>query len=207
MIVDDHAFLRDAISLLLRQQENFEVIAESGDGDRAIALARECCPDFVILDINMSPMNGFEVLKMIRKVSPMSKIIGLSMHSQPVYAKKMLRLGAKGYLTKNSCIKELEECIEEINKGNIYICREVKDIFSMQVMSDEHRIPDINSLSLRETQITKFIRKGLSSKEIGTSLQISQRTVEVHRSNILKKLKLKNSFSLINYINSVVFEA
>src|SRR5882724_3694939 len=102
MIIDDHILIREFLSLSIGHYENFEVIAESGDGQQAIELARDKRPDLIMLDINMSPMNGFEVLKMIRKMSPTTKIIGLSMHSQPAYAKKMLRLGAKGYMTKNS---------------------------------------------------------------------------------------------------------
>ena len=102
MIVDDHTLIRETWSFLLGKNENFDVVAECGDGERAIELARDKRPDVVLLDINMAPMSGFDVLKMIRKYSPGSKIIGVSMHSQPAYAKKMLRLGAKGYVTKNS---------------------------------------------------------------------------------------------------------
>ena len=206
MIIDDHILIREFLSLSIGHYENFEVIAESGDGQQAIELARDKRPDLIMLDINMSPMNGFEVLKMIRKMSPTTKIIGLSMHSQPAYAKKMLRLGAKGYMTKNSHWDEIELGIKEVIKGNTYICREVRDIISEQILNDGHDSPDINLLSERETQIVKLLREGFSSKEIGTTLKISNNTVEAHRYNILKKLKLKNTVSLINYINSIVFE-
>src|SRR3984893_18879118 len=136
MIVDDHTLIRETWSFLLGKNENFDVVAECGDGERAIELARDKRPDVILLDINMAPMSGFDVLKMIRKYSPGSKILGVSIHSQPAYAKKMLRLGAKGYLTKNSPRNEMEEAIIEVIKGNVYICREVKNILSEQVLND-----------------------------------------------------------------------
>ncbi len=206
MIVDDHTLIRETWSFLLGKNENFDVVAECGEGERAIELARDKRPDVVLLDINMAPMSGFEVLKMIRKYSPGSKIIGVSMHSQPAYAKKMLRLGAKGYVTKNSPRQEMLEAISEVSNNQVYICQEVKNILSEQMLNGDQMNPDINNLSDREMQIVRALKEGLSSKEIATSLNISLKTVEVHRHNILKKLKLKNTVSLINFINSQAFD-
>jgi two-component system invasion response regulator UvrY len=206
MIVDDHTLIRETWSFLLGKNENFDVVAECGDGERAIELARDKRPDVVLLDINMAPMSGFDVLKMIRKYSPGSKIIGVSMHSQPAYAKKMLRLGAKGYVTKNSPRQEMLEAIAEVSANRIYICQEVKNILSDQLLNGDQVNPDINNLSDREMQIVRALKEGLSSKEIASELTISLKTVEVHRHNILKKLKLKNTVSLINFINSQAFD-
>jgi len=206
MIVDDHTLIRETWSFLLGKNENFEVVAECGEGERAIELARDKRPDVVLLDINMAPMSGFEVLKMIRKYSPGSKIIGVSMHSQPAYAKKMLRLGAKGYVTKNSPRQEMLEAISEVSNNQVYICQEVKNILSEQMLNGDQANPDINNLSDREMQIVRALKEGLSSKEIASELNISLKTVEVHRHNILKKLKLKNTVSLINFINSQAFD-
>jgi two-component system, NarL family, invasion response regulator UvrY len=206
MIVDDHTLIRETWSFLLGKNENFDVVAECGDGERAIELARDKRPDVVLLDINMAPMSGFDVLKQIRKFSPGSKIIGVSMHSQPAYAKKMLRLGAKGYVTKNSPRQEMLEAIAEVSNNNVYICQEVKNILSDQMLNGDHVNPDINNLSDREMQIVRALKEGLSSKEIASELNISLKTVEVHRHNILKKLKLKNTVSLINFINSQAFD-
>ncbi|HVW62846.1 MAG TPA: response regulator transcription factor [Puia sp.] len=206
MIVDDHTLIRETWSFLLGKNENFEVVAECGEGERAIELARDKRPDIVLLDINMAPMSGFDVLKMIRKYSPGSKIIGVSMHSQPAYAKKMLRLGAKGYVTKNSPRQEMLEAISEVSNNQVYICQEVKNILSEQMLNGDQTNPDINNLSDREMQIVRSLKEGLSSKEIASELNISLKTVEVHRHNILKKLKLKNTVSLINFINSQAFD-
>jgi two-component system, NarL family, invasion response regulator UvrY len=202
MIVDDHTLIRETWSFLLGRNENYEVVAEVGDGQRAIDMARDKRPNIVLLDINMSPLNGFDVLKMIRKLSPGSKVIAVSMHSQPAYAKKMLRLGAKGYVTKNSPRQEMLDAINEVYSGNMYICQEVKNILSDQMLGEEEPGTGLNQLSEREIEVINNIRDGLSSKEIADRLGISIKTVEVHRHNILKKLKVKNTASLINYINS-----
>src|SRR5450432_3327684 len=141
MIVDDHTLIRETWSFLLGKNENFEVVAECGDGERAIELARDKRPDVVLLDINMAPMSGFDVLKMIRKYSPTSRIIGVSMHSQPAYAKKMLRLGAKGYVTKNSSRTEMMEAIEAVSNNQVFVCQEVNNILSEQMLNGDPANP------------------------------------------------------------------
>ncbi len=202
MIVDNHTLIRETWARLLGLYEQYKVIANVGDGQEAIDAAQEKKPDLMLLDINMTPVNGFEVLKMVRKYSPMTKVVAVSMHSQPAYAKKMLRGGAKGYITKNSPSDELMFAIDEVLAGNTYVCKEVKNILTEQSFtSDEDGNGNIQQLSEREMQIISFIRDGLSSKEIAKELFISVKTVEVHRYNILKKLKIKNSTALIQFIN------
>jgi DNA-binding NarL/FixJ family response regulator len=123
------------------------------------------------------------------------------MHSQPAYAKKMLQIGAKGYVTKNSSKEEMIKAILEVNEGSRYICEEIKNNISEMVLDEGREMPNVNTLTEREIQIINFIKEGQSSKEIATTLNISLKTVEVHRHNVLKKLKLKNSASLVNFIN------
>jgi DNA-binding NarL/FixJ family response regulator len=202
LIADDHKLIRETWTYILNSDERFEVVAECGDAEQAVELAKELTPDIVLMDINMAPFNGFEATERIRKVSPESKIIGVSMHSQPAYAKKMLQVGARGYVTKNSSKEEMFTAISEVYRGNKYVCDEIKTIISDQLLDDNQDIPSINSLTEREMQIIHHIREGHSSKEIASQLDISLKTVEVHRHNILKKLKLKNSASLVNFINS-----
>jgi DNA-binding NarL/FixJ family response regulator len=157
----------------------------------------------VLMDINMTPVNGFDATKLIRKFSPASRIIGISMHSMPAYARRMLQIGAMGYVTKNSSKDELLTAIVEVNNGKKYICDEVKNILAQQELEeDETGQPDMNVLSQREIDVVKLIKEGLSSKEIALRLDISLKTVEVHRYNILKKLSLKNTAALVNFINT-----
>lgn len=201
MVVDDHTLIRETWSKLISMNPQFEVIANTGEGERAVDLARDLRPDVVLLDINMTPLSGFDILKMIRKFSPSSKVIGVSLHSQPAYAKKMLRGGAKGYVTKNSTADELIHAIGEVAAGKNYICKEVVDIVSQQAFSDDEEDTPKAILTERELEIIGHIRNGHSSKEIAGVLFITQKTVEVHRHNILKKLKLKNSIGLMQYAN------
>ena len=201
LIADDHKLIRDTWSFILNTDDRFKVVAECSNGEEAIEQAKQKRPQIVLMDINMTPVSGLEATKQIRKVSPGSKIIGVSMHSQPAYAKKMLQIGAKGYVTKNSSRDEMFKAIMEVYQGNRYICDEVKNIISEQIMDDSPS-QGINALSERELQIVKLIKEGHSSKEISAQLTISLKTVEVHRHNILKKLSLKNSAALVNYINT-----
>lgn len=202
LIADDHKLIRETWSFILNNDPRFEVIAECGDSDQAVEVARTMRPQIVLMDINMNPISGFEATEKIRKVSPASKIIGVSMHSQPAYAKKMLQIGAKGYVTKNSSKEEMIKAILEVNSGNKYICDEIKNNISELVLEENKDLPNVNALTEREIQIINLIKEGLSSKEIASQLNISLKTVEVHRHNILKKLKLKNSASLVNFINN-----
>ncbi len=201
LIADDHKLIRDTWSFILNTDNRFKVVAECSNGEEAIEQAKQKRPQIVLMDINMTPVSGLEATRQIRKVSPGSKIIGVSMHSQPAYAKKMLQIGAKGYVTKNSSRDEMFKAIMEVHQGNRYICDEVKNIISEQIMDDSPN-QGINALSERELQIVKLIKEGFSSKEISGQLNISLKTVEVHRHNILKKLSLKNSAALVNYINT-----
>jgi len=201
LIADDHKLIRDTWSFILNTDNRFKVVAECSNGEEAIEQAKQKRPQIVLMDINMTPVSGLEATRQIRKVSPGSKIIGVSMHSQPAYAKKMLQIGAKGYVTKNSSRDEMFKAIMEVHHGNRYICDEAKNIISEQIMDDSPS-QGINALSERELQIVKLIKEGFSSKEISSQLNISLKTVEVHRHNILKKLNLKNSAALVNYINT-----
>ena len=201
LIVDDHRLIRETWRYILDNSEDFEVIEDTGDGQRAISIAKDTKPQIVLMDINMSPLNGFDVTTGVRKVSPISKVIGFSCHSQPAYAKRMLRLGARGYVTKNSSRKELIDAMNEVQNGNVYICQEVKNILS-EMMLEEKEDRLSYTLSDREKQIVIYIKVGLSLKEIAATLGISIKVVEVHRFNIIKKLKVRNTASLINYINA-----
>src|SRR5438045_9290338 len=156
----------------------------------------------VIMDINMPGINGIEATQLIRKFSPGSKILGVSLHTQPTYARKMMQKGAMGYVTKNSSRDEMFKAIEEVYAGKKYVCEEIKNILSEQVLSGEDQPTGLNTLSQREIQIISLIKKGYSSKEIAETLDISVKTVEVHRYNILKKLNLKNAAALVHFIHN-----
>ncbi|MBI2730371.1 MAG: response regulator transcription factor [Sphingobacteriales bacterium] len=201
LIADDHKLIRETWSFILNSDSRFIVADQCASGEEAVRLCKEKRPDVVLMDINMSEMNGIDATEQIRKHSPLSKIIAVSMHNQPAYVKKMMRLGAMGYITKNSPVEELVNAIIQVYGGNKYICEEMKVILSDQALVENEK-QGLNSLSEREIEIVGHIKNGLSSKEISGKLDISLKTVEVHRHNILKKLNLKNSASLVNLVNT-----
>lgn len=202
LIADDHTLVRETWSFILNTDPRFSVVAESGSGEEAVELAKKLRPNIVIMDINLPGMNGIEATQQIRKYSPGSRILGVSLHTQPTYARKMMQKGAMGYVTKNSSREEMFKAILEIQSGKKYICDEIKNILSEQVISGDDPQTGLNSLSQREIEIIAYIKKGFSSKEIADALNISVKTVEVHRYNILKKLNLKNAAALVNFINN-----
>ena len=202
LLVDDHKLIRESWSFILNSDPRFSVIGETSNAEDAVGFAKENKPQIVLMDINMTPVNGFEATKLVRKYSPGSKIIGISMHSMPAYARRMMQIGAMGYVTKNSSKEELLTAIVEVNNGKKYVCEEVKNILAQQELVEEGSPPDMNTLSRREIDVVQLIKEGLSSKEIAIRLDISLKTVEVHRYNVLKKLSLKNTAALVNFTNA-----
>jgi DNA-binding NarL/FixJ family response regulator len=128
LIADDNIDMRETLRFLLSRVENFRLVGEASSGLEAISLEKELSPDIILIDINMSPINGFEATRKIIKQNPSARIIGLSVHKQPSYAKNILSLGAKGYLTKSSSQKEIIHAINTVAEGKEYICKELETL-------------------------------------------------------------------------------
>ena len=201
LLADDHRLILESWKYLLENDNRFAVIALADNGKTAVELATTLKPKVVLLDINMKELDGFEATKLIRKCAPGTKVIGVSMHSMPAYVKKMIKFGASGYVTKNSSRTELIQAIIDVCDGKTYICDEIKSIIVNMEVVDTATGPDINALSKRELEVISFITKGLSSKQISSEMNVALKTVEVHRYNILKKLSLPNTASLVSYAN------
>ncbi len=127
VLVDDHALVRETWKMILQKDPRINVIAECSSGAEAIDCAKDLDPDIMLLDINMSPVNGFEATKEIFKIKPLVKIIGISINNQPTYARNIMQFGAKGYVTKNSSAAEMIEAIIKVKSGETFICREVRE--------------------------------------------------------------------------------
>jgi two-component system invasion response regulator UvrY len=201
IIVDDHTLIRQTWAFILNHHPQFSVLAESGSAEEGIELCKQLRPHIVLMDINLPGISGLDAVPLIRKYAPATKIIGVSMHSQPAYAKKMMKNGASGYLTKNSPQQEMLQALVDIHEGKKYICGDIKNSIANDMLQGENMDNGIGKLSLREIEIVKQVREGLSSKEIAQAACISVKTVEVHRYNILRKLNLKNAAAVVNYVN------
>jgi two-component system, NarL family, invasion response regulator UvrY len=126
-IVDDHEMVRQTWKMILQRHERIDVVAECASGEEAIECAGKLTPDVMLMDINMTPVNGFEATRRITAALPQIKIIGISINNQPVYARNMLQLGAKGYVTKNSSSEEMLSAIFAVNEGGHYLCKEIQE--------------------------------------------------------------------------------
>ncbi|MBI2729261.1 MAG: response regulator transcription factor [Sphingobacteriales bacterium] len=202
LIIEDHTMVREMWKVVLNAQVDFEIIAECGSvKETEEMLNNKIFPDVIMLDINLAGDSGINLVPILQLQLPRAKILAVSMHNLVSIAKRIMSLGAFGYVTKNSTNEELFEAIRTVNAGKKFICREIKELLASQLMGTEELSPIINKLSKREIQVIHFLKEGKSSRDIAEELKISLRTVEVHRYNILRKLKLKNTAALVNYVN------
>jgi DNA-binding NarL/FixJ family response regulator len=200
LIADDHRLIRETWSVILEKDKRFHVVASCGNSTEAVKSSRRLKPNILLLDINMGPYNGIEAAKKIRKVSPDTHIIAVTMSNQPAHAKKLLSLGAKGYVTKNSSPEEMTNAILAVSKGEVFICAEMTELLA-ESSKEESNISAIHTLTNREIEVGNLIKAGNSSREISQKLDIGLKTVETHRHNLLKKLGVRNVVSLIHALN------
>lgn len=197
IIADDHKMLRKAWSMLLSQIPTINVIGEASNGAEVLDLLSKNHANIVLMDIDMPLMDGFETARIIKEKYPWSKIIALTMLNDNHSVKKMLKVGIAGFVTKNSSSDELIQAIQIVESGGKYLCSEVQNILLEKVEGD-----GMEKLTNREKEIVKLIAEGASSKEISEKLFLSIKTIESHRGNIYKKLKVKNVAELINFANN-----
>ncbi|MDZ4846638.1 MAG: response regulator transcription factor [Chitinophagales bacterium] len=204
LIADDHPFFRDGIHQLLVGQSGIGEIGEAANGRDVLQQLSKKFYDLVIMDIKMPQMSGIEATREIHKKYPAIKVLAISMFDEQPYIVKMLKAGAKGYLLKNSTKDELLKAISQIMMGENYFSKEVSDIMVSQIVSGkpvENGYDDEPELTLtkREIEIIKMIAAELTNVDIGESLNISPRTVDTHRRNLLQKLKVRNTAGLVKY--------
>lgn len=187
---------------LFRGNNTVEIVGESGVFEEGLTLVEQKKPGIVFLDINFPDASGFDAVPRIRESSPDTRIIVVSMHNHPLLAKKMFKLGAKGYVTKNSGHDEMLEAIRVVNEGGTYVCAEIKNKLADLAFEEENSRQNIDNLSGRELEIVHLLKEGCSSKDIAEKLNVSFNTIEAHRHNILKKMGVKNTAALIHLIKS-----
>lgn len=203
VLADDHQIFRDGIKSLLSDEENLEVIAEASDGDELLNVLKVCTPDILILDITMPKISGIELAKIITGQYPKVNILILSMHKNEDFVVNAMLNGAKGYLPKDTSRKELLDAINLIANGDEYLGKLISsNILKSYIKKSRfgfERIDKDESLTQREIEIIEKIGEGLQNKEIADKLFISVRTVDCHKNNIMRKLKIKSTAELIIY--------
>lgn len=201
VIADDHVLIAETWATLINLDPAYQVIKVYDNTQTLLDEVADLQPQIVILDINILPISGLDAVKMIREKSPNSRTIGVSMHNQPSFAKRIISNGAMGYVTKNSTKDEMYKAINEVMEGKTYICAEIKNRITQNILMDDDESARLNSLTHRDIDIIKLLKEGCTTEEIAEKLFLSPRTVDTHRAKILKKLQLKNSLSLIKLIN------
>lgn len=203
LIIDDHKLLREILGLSLQQEENFDLIGSTENIQEAYSVIALRTPSVVLLDINMPGETGFEIAEKVLSIAPKTRIIAITMCALPVYAKRMFKLGASGYITKNSSHAEVVQAINKVVEGQQYVCDEIRNMIVTDKLASDNVQKGVSQLTKREIEIIASLKRGLSSKEIASELCLSARTVEVHRYKILRKLELKNVASLVGYAHTI----
>ena len=192
MIADDHALIREGIKQLLEFDGNIEVVDEASDGGECLEKIKYSKPQVLLLDINMPKVNGIEVLEEIKRQKINIKVLILTVHNEVEYLLKAVDIGVDGYLLKDSGSSELKRAIDVVMNGENYIQPELIPALNKRLVARDVDKDKIDSLSKRELEVLIKVANGLINKEIATSLDISERTVKNHISNIFKKIDVSD---------------
>ncbi len=199
LLTDDHQIILDGLQSLLKYTDEITVIAEANNGHEALRVLELYQPDVVLMDIDMPVMNGIEALKEIRLRFPLVKVIILSMHCETGMVKSLMNLGAQGYLLKSCSQEELFSAIRKVATGQSYFSPDVTLSLLRSKSGELATKEDLSGvLTDRELEILKLIVAGFSNREVGEKLFISHRTVDTHRTNVMKKLNVSNIAGLIS---------
>lgn len=194
LLADDHKIVRDGLRQLLEKQGGYEVVAEAENGRKALQLARKHHPEIVVMDISMPDLNGVDAARQLLAENSGIRVIALSMHSDKQYVDQMLTAGVKGYLLKDCAFEELNQALKVVMRGGVYLSADIAGLVVQDYVGLLHeKAPDPSvALTLREREVLQLIAEGHSTRAIADALNISVKTVETHRKNLLEKLDVKS---------------
>jgi len=198
LLVDDHKLFREGLRHLLEKQRDFTIVGEAADGKEAVKLAKEKEPDVVLMDVEMPNMNGIEAAAQIHNRHKSARILALTMHRDKNYVTAMLRVGVAGYMLKDCDAKELIHAVREVMAGRGYISNEVAPLI-LADYSGQHSGAGDSELNSKEIEVLRLLSDGLSIKDIAEKLEVSGKTIERHRNQIMEKLKLHSIAELTKY--------
>ena len=197
VLVDDHAVVRAGVRRLLEQEALFDVIGEAESGEKAYQLFGELKPDVMVMDLSMHGMGGLEAIRRILMRHERARILVLTMHEDLSFANQALKLGAKGYLIKNTLGDDLVKSIQTVSRGEVFLSDEIAKKMAMQSISGEQ--DPIHELSAREFEIFRLLAEGLEIDAIAATLNISSKTVSNYQTMIKQKLNINTPVELIRY--------
>jgi DNA-binding NarL/FixJ family response regulator len=200
LIVDDHAVVRRGVRALLESQPDWEVSAEATTGREAVDLARRLQPDVVVMDLSLPQLNGLDATRQILKESPRTEVLVLTMHHSEELARSVLQAGARGYVLKSDADQNLIAAVESLRQHRPFLTPTVTEF----VLDDYiHRTEDDGAghtgVTPREREIIQLLAEGKSNKETASALSVSVKTIEAHRANIMRKLRLRSVSDLVRY--------
>lgn len=196
LLTDDHALVRSGIRRLLEDSGRVEIIGEAESGEEGVRLAQELKPDVILMDVSMPGIGGVEACRRILQRHPQQKIIVLTIHNEQTFPKRMLEIGARGYLTKECGVDEMLTAIDQVHMGGAYIAPSIAQQLALSLLPGNEANP-IDRLSRREFQVMLMISHGLTNAEISDKLCLSPKTVSTYRLRLLEKLGAQNEVDLI----------
>ncbi len=201
ILADDHHIVRQGFKSLLESEEGFSVIAEAGDGHEAVKATTRLKPDVLVADLMMPGLNGLEVTRQVKKVSPQTKVILLSMYMDEPYVIEALQNGACGYVLKECDISDLVKAIREVTAGRHYLSSPLSElaIVAYKEKTKGASLDLYHTLTTREREVLQLVIEGYTSAEVAAKLFISARTVESHRANMMQKLSITSRADLMRY--------
>ncbi|MDB5983157.1 MAG: LuxR family transcriptional regulator [Pseudomonas sp.] len=201
LLVDDHVLIRAGVRALVSDIPGYAVIGEANDGAQLLDLARQLRPDIILLDISMKDTNGLDALEKLLPVLPDSKVLILSMHTDPQMIMRALEMGAHGYLLKDATGTELEQALEALRNNERYLSPAIAHtVINQALISAQTSRPEqveTHNLTARQLEILRLIVRGKSTREIASGLGLSIKTVETHRSQIMKRLQIYDVAGLV----------
>lgn len=196
LLTDDHMLVRSGIRRLLEDSQQVKIIGEADCGEDSVKLAQELKPDVILMDVNMPGIGGVEACRRILQRNPQQKIIVLTIHNEQTFPKRMLEIGAKGYLTKDCEVDEMLNAIRQVHNGGAYITPSIAQQLALSLLPGNEHNP-IDRLSRREFQVMLMISHGLTNAEISDKLCLSPKTISTYRLRLLEKLGAQNEVDLI----------